>query len=410
MKKTVFDNGFTLLTYERPYLNTANLSVVVGAGNFQEKNFPYGTAHFVEHVLFKGTTSKTAKDMNKIIDSVGGHWNAYTDGEETKYYCTLSSEFWQTGANLLLDLIWHHTLPPEEIEKERNVILEEINMYEDDPQSFVFEELNRLLHPDQPEKQSVIGTKESVEKITRADLLRFINTFYQPNNMVFVATGNVDHEALARYIEAFGFSRNGVTNKEENDQTYIRPKGRHAVYTQRDIQQSHLAWSIPLCNVYHDDVPVLDLINNLLGGSNSSRLVERVREDEGLCYSIFTDNVHYTDEGFLHGYVATESKNIPHIKKILQEELTKLKTTPLTEEELRHFKNYTKGVFALQSESNGALNDLIGSSHLQQLECDFDHILNETESVTSEDVLRVANTYFQEECILYCEMSPDEAN
>lgn len=407
MKKTVLPNGFTILTEERPYLNTATLSVVVGAGSFQEQKYPYGTAHFVEHMLFKGTYLHSAKEMNKLIDSIGGQWNAYTDSEETKYYCTVSSEFWETGTRLLLDLIWNHTLPSEELEKERQVILEEILMYEDDPQSFVFEQLTKLAHPNEPHKQSVIGTEETVKKITRKTLLDFIQEYYQPNNLVFVATGNVNHDELVSYIKQFGFSRNGVTQ----DQTEEKVKqdehfeGKHVVY-ERDIQQSHLAWSIPTCDLYHDDVPVLDIINHLLGGCGSSRLYERVREDEGLCYSIFTDNIHHQDEGQFSGYVATDARQIPLVKSILLEELDKLKTTLVEEEELTHFKNYTKGIFALQSESNGALNDLIGSSHLQGLEFDLKEMVNEIENVTSQDIQRVANTYFHPERMLFCEVSP----
>lgn len=409
MKKTVLENGFTILTEERPYLKTATLSVTVGAGSYQEQHYPKGTAHFVEHMLFKGTKHYTAKELNKQMDGIGGSWNAYTDSEETKYYCTLASDYWKVGANSLLDIIWHHTLPKDEVEKERNVILEEIMMYEDDPQSFVFEELTRFLHEKEPQKQSIIGSEESVKRITRDDLVRFIDEFYQPNNLVFVATGNVNHEALVAYIEAFGFTRNGQTNERTVPLHATPPAGKHLAF-RRDIQQSHLAWAIPTCDVYHDDVPVLDVLNHLLGGSGSSRLYERVREDEGLCYTIFTDTQFTSEEGYVNGYVATDQANIPRVKAILFEELEKLKTVPVTEDELQHFKNYTKGIFALQSESNGALNDLIGSSHLQGLEFDLDEMLRETDAVTSADILRVANTYFDVTNIVFCEVSPESSH
>lgn len=405
MKETKLENGMTVVTSENPTSKSATLSIVVKTGSYHEKEFPKGIAHFTEHMLFKGTTMRSAKEMNQLIDGIGGMWNAYTSNEETKYYCTVSHDFWQMGTDLLLDLIWNHTLPEEEFEKERNVILEEINMYNDEPQSLVFEELNRHLHKMQPERHSVIGTKASVRSITRDDMVKFIQQFYQPDNLVFVATGNLSHEKLVEYIQEFGYTRSGKT--EIGMTPYKQP-----IYPMKnltllkDIQQTHLAWAVPTTHIKSADIPALNVIDNLLGGSSSSRLNEIIREDKGLCYSIFTSNDHGSDMGYMIGYVGTEKKYIESIKEIIFEQYERLKTEEMTEEELTRYINYTKGTFVLQIEQNGALNHVLAQSYLHGLSLDIDEMIREIEEVTVEDIKRVANTYFHRDKFVFCEVSP----
>lgn len=405
MKKTILENGFTILTNERPESKSATLSVFIKAGSYYESDYPTGTAHFVEHMLFKGTNTRTSKELNEEMDYIGGIWNAYTDHEVTKYYCMVAKDFWQKGTELLLDVVWNHTFPEEELDKERNVILEEIKSYEDEPQELAFEELFRFIHQHQKERRSIIGTKKSVSSITREHLVGFVHDFYQPDNLVFVATGNVNHEELVSFITSFGFSRNGKTTKKNSPFTISASSNKNKVLS-RDIQQTHLAFAVPTVDVKHDDLPVLKVIDSVMGSSSSSRLFNLLREDRGLCYSVFTYNDNHSDNGFFLGYIGTETEDIEDIKNLIINEFEGLKTTPLTDKELTRYKNTIKGSFVLQTEQNTSLNEIQGLSYIFDVPTDLDDMIQETEKVTVEDVLRVANTYFHPDRFFFCEVKP----
>lgn len=406
MRKTILGNGFTIISEENKYSKSVNLGISTKAGSYHEKGFPNGIAHFIEHMLFKGTESKTSKEMNRIIDSIGGVWNAYTDHEETKYHATVSKDFWKVGAELLLDMIWNHTLPIEEIEKERNVILEEIKMYKDDLQSLVFDLLISELHKNQEERKSIIGTEESVNSIQREDMIRFIDTFYQPDNMFLIATGNVNHEELVEYVKNFGFTRDKETSVQKT--AYKVSDGKFNDLTVRkDTQQAHMAWAVRTEGIKSSDMIPLQVICDILGGSSSSRLFESVREDKGLCYSIFTDQMIHSDVGYVIGYVGTEEDKIEEVKNQVIQEFESLKNEKLEVEELQRYINYTKGIFTLKIEGNGQVNNFISQNLVLDVDFDAGEIIKGIENVTPDDVQRVAKKYFNKEEFVFCKILPN---
>jgi predicted Zn-dependent peptidase len=377
----------------------------VKVGSYYEKYYPKGISHFIEHMLFKGTKTRTAKELNEDMDLIGGIWNAYTSYEETKYYCVVLKEFWEKGAELLLDILWNHSFPADELEKERNVILEEIKMYEDDLQDFVFDQLNKNLHQNQEERQSILGTQESVSSITRDDLIRFIQEYYGPNNLVFVATGNIEHVQLVEFIKNFGFTR------EKNLVKHISPYQKNKnvqkeISFEKDIQQSHLAFAIPTVGMKSDDLPTLKVIDSIMGNSSSSRLFQLIREDMGICYSIFTYTETFSDNGYFIGYVGTDDEHLDKAKEIIIAEFERLKIEKITEKELQRYVNSLIGSFVLQMEQNSAMNDLLGVSYLHGLSTDIDEMINEIKKVTIDDIIRVANKFFHRENFVFCKVCP----
>lgn len=402
MKKTVLSNGLTILSEHIPTSKSVTLSLFVGAGSYHERQYPAGVAHFLEHMFFKGTTNRNAQQINEEIDGIGGVLNAYTTSERTKYYTLVPYRHWKTGSNVLLDMIWNATFPEEEIERERNVILEEIKMYEDDPSSFVFDLLERKMQINQAERQSVIGTVESVKSITRETLVSFVDEFYQPNNLIFVATGNIDHDELVSYVESIPATR---TKKSVPSLVFEKStfEEQHLTYT-RDLQQAHLAWGSFGPSVYEEDTTVMKVIANLLGGSLSSRLYRIIREERGLAYSVSLDYSSKSDSGILYGYVGTEKEKIDEIKQIVLDEFEKLKTELVPQDELQRAINYTSGLFMLGLENHSSLNEFYGVHALLETNKTPDNFIEQIERVTAEDILTVANRYFSKENFLFVDI------
>jgi predicted Zn-dependent peptidase len=402
MKKTVLKNGFTILSEHIPTSKSVTLSLFVGAGSYHERQYPAGVAHFLEHMFFKGTTNRNAQQINEEIDGIGGVLNAYTTSERTKYYTLVPYRHWKTGSNVLLDMIWNATFPEEEIERERNVILEEIKMYEDDPSSFVFDLLERKMHANQTERQSVIGTVESVKSITRETLISFVDEFYQPNNLIFVATGNIDHDELVSYVGSIPATRTKESTPSVSLEKTVFQE-QHLTYT-RDLQQAHLAWGSFGPSVYEKDTTVMKVIANLLGGSLSSRLYRIIREERGLAYSVSLDYSSKSDSGVLYGYVGTEKEKIDEIKQIILDEFEKLKTEPVPQDELQRAINYTSGLFMLGLENHSSLNEFYGVHALLETNKTPDDFIEQIERVTSDDILSVANRYFSKENFLFVDI------
>lgn len=399
MKKTQIKNGLTVISENTSGSKSTTISVFVGAGSYHENKYPKGIAHFIEHLMFKGTKNRTYKEINEHIDQIGGVLNAYTTYERTKYYCMVPFDQWKIGTDILMDMMTNYTIPIDEFEKERNVILEEIKMYEDDPASLSMDLMNEFIHSDYTERQSILGSPESILSTSREDVLRFLKNYYFPKNMVIVATGNIDHEQLVEYVETFSFyhSSDSIEPIPNFDIQTINDKH----FVERDVQQSHICFGSFGPSVYDNDVFTMKVIANLLGGSSSSRLYQSIREDNGLAYSVSLSYSPTSDSGVLEGYVGTEKENIEQVTEMIIRELTDLKINMISDEELQRAVNFTAGIFMLSIDNHSSLNEFYGSNHLLHLPLDIDQYINNIKNVTSHDILRVANKYFHENNLLF---------
>jgi len=404
MEKSILKNGLTILSDNNPHTRSATISVFIGAGSYHELNYPTGIAHFIEHLMFKGTKNRSYKKINEDIDQIGGVLNAYTTYERTKYYCMVPYDQWKVGTDILLDMMVHHTIPSDEFEKEKQVVLEEIKMYEDDPASLSFDILNELMHQDYPERQSIIGTPDSVLSITRDDVFSFISHFYTPENMTIVATGRIEHEELVNYIDGFLFPASSPAKHPIS--TFVQRKMNGEHFIEKDIQQAHMTFGLfgPAAN--NDDAYAMKVLTNLLGGSSSSRLYQSIREDRGLAYSVSLSYSVTSDNGVIEGYVGTERENVEEIKILILSEFEKLKSSFVAKDELERSINYTTGIFMLSMDNHSSLNDFYGANLLLGQSLDIDEHIEKIKKVTSEDIMRVANTYLQRDNLIFMNIVP----
>jgi predicted Zn-dependent peptidase len=405
MQKTILDNGLTILSKKDANAISATISFFVKAGSYQEKNYPNGIAHFIEHMMFKGTNKRSSFDINDEIESVGGMMNAYTSYDVTKYYTKIPYDQWKVGLDILLDMLWNAQFPEEELQKERNVVLDEINMKNDNPSQQAFDILNQTLHKNYEERKSIIGTPESVSKVTRNDMIRFVDEFYQPNNVVFVATGNVEHEQIVDYIKNFKSTRNGVSNIKIDPFTF-EGLTNETITIEKEINQANIAFAMNGPTVYDEDLPTLQIISRIMGGGMSSRLFKTIREERGLAYTVSMGISPNRDSGFIKGYVGTYKDKMEEVKTIIKEELNRLRYEEVTDKELNKAINYSKGTFMMGLEGNASQNEYIGRNFLLGLSADPNEDIEKIEKVTKEDIKRVANKYFEEDNYLFVQVVP----
>lgn len=393
MKKTVLDNGLTILTDSIEWTKTATVSYFIKAGSYDEKNYPNGIAHYIEHMLFKGTTNRNAQEINEAIDIVGGDFNAYTDYEKTKYYCVVPYDKWDVGLDVMSDIVWNHTIPEEEFNKERTVIFEEIKMYSDDAYSVAIEALHKKMHDKYSNRQSIIGTKETVGSITREDMINFIDDFYQPNNMVLVVTGNIQHDDIVNFMKNYKFTRNGKTTK--NVETFEQPDlDSSTVTTNREIEQAHLSWGLFAPSITDNDSHIIDVVINLLAGTMSSRLYRIIREERGLAYSISAYYLGLNDSGVIHGHVGLEPSKVEEVQNVIIEEFERLVKEEVSKEELNKSISSVTGRFMRGIEKPSSVNEYQGTAYLSGYSVDPDEYIEKVKSVSSTDIMNVAKKYF----------------
>ena len=405
MKKTVLANGLEIISESIPTVESVTLSVFVGAGSYQESRYPKGIAHFLEHMMFKGTKKRNSHQINLEMDNIGGYANAYTDREVTKYYNKVSFDQWKVSTELLLDMVFNSTFPENELEKERQVILEEIKMYKDDPSSYAFDVMDEMLHPGHPERLSILGSPESVSSITRNDLISFMEEFYQPNNLKFVATGNINHEELVSYISSFPFSRNGNTEKKAYPPIVLNFDGS-ATNVERELQQANIVWATKGPSMKDEDATVMNVIINLLSGGMSSRLFKNIREDKGLAYEVQAGRNPSTDTGIVYGFIGTDEEKSEVAKQAVREELKLIASQPVSDEELAKGINYTIGTFRLKLESPDSINEYQGRAAMFGLNSVPKNYVDKVKCVTKERILEVASKYFDVENMIFVKVGP----
>jgi len=407
INRTKLHNGLEIITQHDPNAKTLTLSFTVKTGSYNEDDTNYGIAHFTEHMLFKGTTSLSAQQISEAIEGIGGILNAETSFEYTRYYCTIPAEEWEKGLYVLYDMIVFNTIPEEEFDRERQVVLEELKMYDDDPGSKIMDLLFKQMHPSYKNRQLVGGTIESVSKITRQQMLNFLEKNYNFDNIVVIATGNIDHQKLVDkltiYTENIEFK---ISNKEK---TVFKPDKlgqKDLVEKRREISQSHLCWGIFGPKVTDDDFIVGEIIATLLGGNSSSRLYQIIREQKGLAYTVCMDIDSTTDVGMFTGYVGLDGNNIKAVKKVVVDELNKLKTVPVTEGELTRTKAYIKGTTLIGQETTNGKTSYINDAILTGAEIDIEGYLESVDKVTVEDIKNFAETYFRDDNICFVQIVP----
>jgi predicted Zn-dependent peptidase len=370
-----------------PHVRSVAAGVWVGIGSRDEAPALAGASHFLEHLLFKGTATRSATDIAESIDEVGGDLNAFTTREYTAFEVRLLAEHLDLGLDILSDIFWTPAFRAEEVEAERSVILEEILMSKDEPEDLVHDLFGDALFPAHPLGRPVLGVEETIEAMERDAIARFHDDHYRPEQVVVAAAGDLEHEAVVEAIAArCPMTAGGAPAARVLPAT--PPQPRRVV--KRKTEQTHLILGVRTPGTLDDDRFALELVNQALGGGISSRLFQEVRERRGLAYSVYSNRAAITDVGALALYAGTAPRNAKEVVSLFEAALDDLAAAGLTERELAIAKGQVKGSTVLGLEDTGARLGRIGRSQLLHGEVmPIDELLARMESVTMDDVARV---------------------
>jgi predicted Zn-dependent peptidase len=391
--KEVLPNGLTLVTESMPHVRSVAIGVWLKRGSRHETPGQTGISHFIEHMVFKGTRNRSAEVIAAQVDSIGGHMDAFTAKEYASFHLKVLDEHLPLAVDILGDIVANPLFDPEEMAKEKKVIFEEINMVEDTPDDLVMELLTEAFWPDHPLGRPILGTKKSVSSFKRAQLASFFKEAYRPSNIVIAAAGHLEHKDTSALIARhFGALGRGGAGKNGGPP---RPAAKIVTRSKKELEQVHLCMAAPGLSQSHPDRYGMYILNTVLGGSMSSRLFQNVREKRGLVYSISSGVTSYSDAGVLTVYAGTSLDSVDQVVKLTIEEFRRIKGERLPADELRRAKDHLKGSLMLSLENTGSR-----MSHLARQEIYFgrrfslDEIIGGIESVTDEDVPRIASAIF----------------
>lgn len=390
MKKFILKNGLTVLLKQRP-TNSVAIEVTVKVGSNDEPLRIKGISHFIEHMLFEGTKKRSAQQIANEIESIGGEINALTANERTSYYIIVLHKYFNRALDILSDIIQNPLFDEKVIEKERRVILDEVNLTFDDPKIHQWILFQGTLYKKHPCRYPVYGTREAILNLKRKDLIDFYSKYYIPNNIIISIVGNVDESILKKIENSFSFSKKSLLEQKK----VIEPKQIKSLkfIERRKIAHSYMVFGYRSVPRNHSDSFVFDVIRAILGRGQSSRLFHEIRTKRGLAYSV---GFHYeagTDYGWVAVYVGTDKKNINKIKEIILKEIKYLKN--ISDNDLKDAINFIEGDYLLSNEDNHTLADvmsiweIVGKPNLVK-----DYVKN-IKKVKKEDIKRVVNKYFK---------------
>lgn len=340
-------NGIRLVYEKIPFAKTVSVGIWVRAGSMYETKRENGISHFIEHMLFKGTKNRSAYKIAEEMDFVGGHMNAYTSRECTCYYSKTLSDSLELSVDMLSDMYYNSLFSPEDIEVERKVIIEEINMYEDSPEDVAIDSLTEFIWENNPLGYQIAGTEESVGGITREMMLDYMERRYTPLNTVISVAGSFDENVLVELCEKY-FSKEKSSVEESVAPPEFFPGRKER---EKDIEQTHLSIAYPGIKLSDDRIYEITLLNNILGASMSSRLFQSVREKHGLCYSIYSYTASFPQAGMIGIYAGLNGDELDKAEKLIDAEIKKLVRENVSEYELEKAKSQIKCSLIMSGES-----------------------------------------------------------
>jgi predicted Zn-dependent peptidase len=389
-EKTTLPNGLRVLTSDMPQAKSVACFVMLAAGSRYETRETNGIAHFAEHMFFKGTERRpTARDIAGEIDAIGGEFNAFTGKEYTGYYVKCAAEHRDTALDVLVDMLRSSKFDPEEIDREKGVIVEEMNMYYDTPRDFLEGVYDELLFGDTPLGWDIIGTKETVRSATRETFLSYLDRWYRAPRMVAGLAGAIGADPVGRLEELLG----DVPEGEAGSPPPAEPSsdGSHVKVHTKQSDQAHVRLGVVSYPLDHSDRYALNLLATALGGGMSSRLFTEVRERRGLAYYIYGYNQGYTDTGTLYAQGGVDIQRIDEAIATIAREFERIAAEPLEEDELEKARNFAKGRLVLSLEDpKGTIMFGLRGEVLESRAREPDEVLAGFDAVTLEDVQRVA--------------------
>ena len=402
--KTILDNGIRVISEEIEHVHSIAIGVWVACGSRYEDQRTNGAAHFIEHMLFKGTERRSAFDIAATIDSVGGVMNAFTSKELTSFYIKIPDYHLALAIDLLADIFKHSRFDEEEIEKEKAVVLQEIRMLEDAPDDYIHDFFEAQYWSGHRLGLPIMGTKEGVQGFSRDGLLSFLNRHYGGGNLVITAAGHLDHRILTDLIrQAFGPIK-GNTLTEETMPPDITAK---VAVIEKDLEQIHMMVGTPAPSAIRADRYVSFVLNAVLGGSMSSRLFQEIREKRGLAYAIHSYLTPYVDTGILNIYAGTGRPEIREVVGLILDELELMSREPLSAKQLQGAKELIKGNYLLSMESTDtrmtrlAKNEICFGRHIPP-----EDVIAAIDAVTSDEVRILARESFNPSTMTVAAIGP----
>ena len=392
-QRTVLDNGVRVVTERIPSVRSVSVGVWVNAGSRDERPEEAGITHFIEHMVFKGTTTRRGHHINRRMESVGGHLNAFTAKESTCYYARALDEHLARALDVVLDLALRPTFPEKEMEKEKDVVVEEMKMYEDQPEDYVYDHYEGAIYAGGSLGHPVIGYEETVRGFTRAMLQDYVERLYTPDRLVVAVAGNVTHRRVVDLVRRLTAGVERPTGRVER--AGPAPYQASTQRVERPIQQAHLVMGTRCWGLEDDRRTVLSLLNTVLGGGMSSRLNQRIRERYGFAYSVYSFVNLLQEVGDIGVYVGTDAGKVERCEQLVQRELAALAQKPVSEQMLAGAKAQLKGsvMLGLESMSNRMMRlgkvEMAFEDHFT-----MDQVIGEIEAVTAEDVRAAAETLF----------------
>ena len=377
-------SGLTLVTEAMAEARSVCIGFWVGTGSRDEEPGLAGASHFLEHLLFKGTDDRSASDIAEAVDEVGGDFNAFTTKEYTSFYIRLLAENIDLGLDILSDIMWRPALRADDLDAERQVILDEILMHADEPADEAAEQSSATLFPGHPLGREVLGTEASVADMTPRRIREFFDEHYLPGNMVVAAAGDLDHGSFVEGLaERAGDRAGGSRPVRTAPDDRVVP----LQVTRRSTEQAHVVVAARSVDRNHPSRYALAVLNHVLGGGLSSRLFQEIRERRGLAYSVWSERVAYDDAGFLSIGLGTGPEHVPEVLDIVTEQLALLGADGITDRELAIAKGNLRAETLLACEDSGARMSRIGAGMLLHGEVlSVDEVLARVVALTSEDV------------------------
>ena len=398
IQREVLPNGLTILTEQMDHIRSVSMGIWVKSGSRHEDPKVNGISHFVEHMVFKGTTTRSAEDIARQVDSIGGNMDAFTGKETICFNIKVLDEHLPIAVDVLSDMVLHPVFDVKEITRERGVILEEIKMDEDNPDYLVHEIFTQNFFKDHPLGKPILGTKETVRRFERPAVLDYYSSKFAPNNLIISAAGSLSHHELVELLrERFGPLTAGSNGWHD---TPPKTNSRIILRNKKALEQVQICLGVPSYPISHEKRYASYILNTLLGGGMSSRLFQNVREKQGLVYSIFSELNPFRDTGLLSVYAGTSRESAPKVVQAIVSEFRQLKENAISAEELQRAKDQLKGGLMLSLESSTArMSNLARQEMYYDRFFGMDEIIARIQAVTLEDLLTSAKELFQPELI-----------
>jgi predicted Zn-dependent peptidase len=408
--KTLLKSGIKVITEEIPFFKSASIGLWVNTGSKDEPPDQNGISHFIEHMIFKGTKTRSATEIAEIMDNVGGQLNAFTEKEQTCYYARMIDRHVPLAIELLADMLLNSVYDAVELERERGVILEEIRMYDDSPDEIIFDIFTQAVLDRHPLGRPILGTREVVTRLGRDDILSHLNTNYVPHNLIVAAAGNIKHEEIVHYVEHY-FGALSTRGKGRRREKAVPLHKKSEIIKYRDCEQVYIVMGGRGVSQRDDNKYKVSVLDSILGGSMSSRLFQEIREKRGLVYSVCSFQNQFLNTGLFGVFAGTSVENLDPVISLVFQIIKDMKENGVDEKELTRAKEQLKGTISLALESTSNRMIRLAKSEIYHGRLvPHEEVFEKIEAVTREGIYEISQTLLDWEDFSISILGPIDSN